>query len=77
MRQRSQGSVPLLAGPAPNGALGITDPAAVNGTSDVIARAFCDAFLVLNRRIGLFLSLPLSTLDQLAIKSEVEKIGRS
>jgi arsenate reductase len=33
--------------------------------------------VVLDRRIGLFLSLPLSTLDQLAIKREVENIGRS
>jgi arsenate reductase len=56
---------------------GIPDPAAVNGTSDESARAFRDAFVVLNRRIALFLSLPLSTLDQLAVKREVENIGRS
>jgi arsenate reductase len=56
---------------------GIPDPAAVQGTSEEIARAFHDAFVVLDRRIGLFLSLPLSTLDQLALKREVENIGRS
>jgi arsenate reductase (thioredoxin) len=56
---------------------GIPDPAAVKGTPAEIARAFSDAFTVLDRRIGLFLSLPLSTLDQLAIKREVENIGRS
>jgi arsenate reductase len=56
---------------------GIPDPAAVKGTPEEIARAFRDAFVVLDRRIGLFLSLPLSTLDQLAIKREVENIGRS
>jgi arsenate reductase len=56
---------------------GILDPAAVKGTPEEIARAFRDAFVVLDRRIGLFLSLPLSTLDQLAIKREVENIGRS
>ena len=56
---------------------GIPDPAAVKGTPEEIARAFRDAFMVLDRRIGLFLSLPLSTLDQLAIKREVENIGRS
>jgi arsenate reductase len=42
----------------------------VDGTADVIVRAFRYAFVVLNHRIGLFLSLPLSTLDQLAIKRE-------
>jgi arsenate reductase len=56
---------------------GIPDPAAVKGTPEEIARAFRDAFVVLDRRIGLFLSLPLGTLDQLAIKREVENIGRS
>jgi arsenate reductase (thioredoxin) len=56
---------------------GISDPAAVQGTPEEIARAFRDAFLVLDRRIGLFLSLPLGTLEQLAIKREIENIGRS
>jgi arsenate reductase (thioredoxin) len=56
---------------------GIPDPASVKGTPGEIARAFRDAFVVLDRRIGLFLSLPLGTLDQLAIKREVENIGRS
>ncbi len=56
---------------------GIPDPAAVKGTPEEIARAFRDAFVVLDRRIGLFLSLPLSTLQQLAIQTEIDKIGRS
>jgi arsenate reductase len=56
---------------------GIPDPAAVKGTPEEIARAFRDAFVILDRRIGLFLSLPLGTLDQLAIKREVDNIGRS
>jgi arsenate reductase len=56
---------------------GIPDPAAVKGPPEEIARAFRDAFVVLDRRIGLFLSLPLGTLDQLAIKREIDTIGRS
>jgi arsenate reductase len=55
---------------------GVADPAAVKGTPEEIARAFRDAFTVLDRRIGLFLSLPLGTLDQLAIKREIDQIGR-
>jgi arsenate reductase (thioredoxin) len=54
---------------------GIADPAAVHGTPDQIERAFRDAFLILDRRISLFLSLPLSTLGQLAIKKEIDRIG--
>jgi arsenate reductase len=56
---------------------GIADPAAVKGTPEEIARAFRDAFTVLYRRIGLFLSLPLATLEQMAIKREIDQIGRS
>jgi len=56
---------------------GISDPAAVKGSSEEIERAFRDAFVALDRRIGLFLSLPLATLQQLAIQREIESIGRS
>jgi arsenate reductase (thioredoxin) len=55
---------------------GVSDPAAVHGTAEQIERAFRDAFFVLDRRIGLFLSLPLASLDRLALKREVDKIGR-
>ena len=56
---------------------GIPDPAAVNGAPEEIARAFRDAFVILDRRIGLFLSLPLATLEQFAIQKEIDSIGRS
>jgi arsenate reductase len=56
---------------------GIPDPAAVKGTPLEIARAFRDAFVILDRRIGLFLSLPLATLQQLAIQEEINKIGKA
>jgi arsenate reductase len=56
---------------------GIPDPAAVKGTPEEIARAFRDAFIVLDRRIGLFLSLPLATLQQLAIQEKINQIGKA
>ena len=56
---------------------GVPDPAAVAGTSEQIARAYRDAFLMLERRISLFLSLPLSSLDKLAIQREINRIGRT
>src|SRR5271169_6204312 len=55
---------------------GIPDPAAVQGTQEQIAKAFRDAFFLLDRRIGLFLSLPLATLDSFSLKKEVDNIGR-
>jgi arsenate reductase len=54
---------------------GVADPAAVTGTPEEIERAFRDAFNTLGRRINLFLSLPLASLDSLAIKKEVDRIG--
>ena len=56
---------------------GIPDPAAVRGTPEEIERAFHHAFVVLDRRIGLFLALPMATLEELAIHQEIARIGRS
>jgi len=55
---------------------GVPDPAAVKGSPQEVERAFREAFSILERRIGLFLSLPLASIDKLAIKKEIEKIGR-
>ena len=54
---------------------GIPDPAAVQGTSEEIDRAYREAFAALDRRISLFLCLPLASLDQLALQREIDKIG--
>ena len=55
---------------------GVPDPAAVKGTPQEVERAYREAFSILERRIGLFLSLPLASIDKLALKKEVEKIGQ-
>jgi arsenate reductase (thioredoxin) len=54
---------------------GVPDPATATGTPEEIERAFRDAFMILDRRISLFLSLPLSSLDKLAIQREIDRIG--
>lgn len=54
---------------------GVPDPAAVRGTPKELERAYRDAFVTLDRRIGLFLSLPLASIDSLAIKKEIDEIG--
>jgi arsenate reductase len=48
----------------------------VVGTREQVERAFFEAFTVLDRRIGLFLSLPLATLEQEVVQSEIDRIGR-
>lgn len=56
---------------------GVHDPAAVQGTREQVERAFFEAFTILDRRIGLFLSLPLATLEREVIQSEIDRIGRT
>jgi len=55
---------------------GVPDPAEAMGTAEEIQKAYRDAFFMLDRRVSLFLSLPLASLDKLALKSEIEKIGQ-
>ena len=55
---------------------GVPDPAAVSGTPQVVERAFSQAFSILERRITLMLSLPLASLDAMALKSELDNIGK-
>jgi arsenate reductase (thioredoxin) len=55
---------------------GVPDPAAATGEAEQIERAFRDAFVTLDRRISLFLALPLASLEALAIQREIDRIGR-
>lgn len=55
---------------------GVPDPAAVKGTPEEIERAFHSAYLTLERRINLFLSLPPATLDGMSVQDELKKIGQ-
>ncbi|HKV23668.1 MAG TPA: arsenate reductase ArsC [Candidatus Acidoferrum sp.] len=55
---------------------GVTDPAQAEGDSAAVEKAFRSAYLMLERRIGLFLSLPTASLDQLTIQKQIERIGK-
>jgi arsenate reductase len=55
---------------------GVPDPAAVVGTPAQVEKAFRQAFMILDRRISLLLCLPLSSIDQLALKKEMDRIGQ-
>jgi len=61
---------------AHDGALGIPDPAAVQGTPEEIEHASSQAFTMLDRRIGMFLCLPLATLDRFSLQKEIDNIGK-
>jgi len=54
---------------------GMPDPAAVEGTDEVKAKAFLDTMVTMKRRIELMLALPLSSLDRMALQKQVKEIG--
>jgi arsenate reductase (thioredoxin) len=54
---------------------GVAYPAAVEGTEQQRSHAFRDAFHARQRRIQLFVSLPIATLERLAIHEQVRAIG--
>ena len=56
---------------------GVDDPAAVGGTEEVQRRAFHRALRELEARIRLFLSLPVDSLDRMALQEKLREIGRS
>jgi protein-tyrosine-phosphatase len=55
---------------------GIPDPAQATGTPAEIALAFKEAYRMLERRLGIFVSLPLRSLDRLSLQSKLRDIGR-
>jgi arsenate reductase len=56
---------------------GVPDPAAAEGSDSDKAKAFRDTFVALDRRISLFTSLPIDSLDRLALTNRIRAIGRS
>lgn len=54
---------------------GVTDPVTVQGDADTRHKAFVDAFATLNRRIALFVNLPMDKLNRLSLQHELAQIG--
>lgn len=55
---------------------GVEDPASVEGTTEEKEKAFSNVFMILNRRISLFTSLPMASLDRISLHREVKNIGQ-
>jgi len=67
---------PLWPGQPMTAHWGVPDPAAVHGAPEDVEHAFRQAFAMLDRRIALFLSLPLATLSAFALQREIDQIGK-
>jgi protein-tyrosine-phosphatase len=56
---------------------GIPDPAAVEGSDADRALAFAEAFRQLDARIGIFVNLPVGSLDRLSLQKKLDSIGNA
>jgi len=66
---------PLWPGQPMTAHWGIEDPATVEGTLEQQKRAFNAAFRALDARLRLFTSLPIESLDRLALQRQLDSIG--
>lgn len=56
---------------------GVPDPALATGTTAEIAAVFADTYRMLERRIDIFVNLPMTSLDHLSLQKRLDEIGRS
>lgn len=56
---------------------GVPDPAAAEGADDDKARVFMSTAITLKRRIELMFSLPIASLDAMALQREITVIGKA
>ena len=68
---------PLWPGQPMTAHWGVPDPAAFEGPDEEKARAFMATAVTLKRRIELMLSLPIKSLDSMAVQRELKQIGTS
>jgi len=54
---------------------GVPDPARVEGNEAQVRLAYADAFRMLSNRIGIFVNLPLRSLDLLTMQRKLDQIG--
>ncbi|MFZ5731357.1 MAG: arsenate reductase ArsC [Pseudomonadota bacterium] len=69
-------SCPVWPGQPMTAHWGIPDPAEATGTPAEIALAFKEAYRLMHQRISIFTSLPLRSLDRLALTNKLKDIGR-
>ena len=74
---RAKESCPIFPGQPVLAHWGMPDPAAVEGTEQEKRRAFDDTVLTINRRLDLFLALPIDKLSRLALQHRMGEIGQT
>ena len=70
-------SCPVWPGQPMTAHWGVPDPPAATGSQVEVARAFANAYGMLQNRIAIFVNLPFEGLDRLSLQSRLDAIGRS
>lgn len=70
-------SCPVWPGQPMTAHWGVPDPAAAEGTDAEKHLAFAETYRMLNSRISIFTSLPMKTIDKLALQRQLNEIGRN
>ena len=73
----AQESCPVWFGQPMTAHWGVPDPQEAEGSESEKALAFSEAYRMLNNRISIFVSLPLASLDKLALQKRLEEIGQT
>lgn len=68
---------PLWPGQPMTAHWGVPDPAAAEGSEAERRLAFAEAYRMLNNRIGIFVSLPMASLDKLSLQHRLDEIGKT
>lgn len=69
-------SCPVWPGQPMTAHWGVPDPTGVEGTEAEKHLAFADTYRMMNNRISIFISLPMNTLDKLALQTRLDELGR-
>ena len=67
---------PLWHGPTRTVHWGLPDPAAAEGNEAEKRLAFAETYRMLRNRISIFVSLPLASIEKLALRERLSEIGR-
>ncbi len=73
----AQETCPVWPGQPMSAHWGVPDPVKAEGTEAERRLAFADAYRMLRNRIGAFISLPISSLDRMSLKNNLDLIGRT
>ncbi len=69
-------SCPVWPGQPMSAHWGVPDPAVAEGTEAERRLAFSEAYRILNRRISIFMALPLASIDRLSLQKKLDDIGQ-